>query len=241
MNIVVGFGGAAAKTNNKNLFINKPSISRGENAMRIRLRKFWQLLNMTLATILFCVAFIKPALSQSSPDQPFDIYLPLVTGNYPPLPAIHNGDFELGNNGDWTEYSGSDLYYLIGQPIPFITPSPHSGGWLAWLGGVADDVYRLSQAVTLPADGPLYLRYYYQVYSDKNVCNLDWMLFKVSATVLISRGLCSAENTTDWVAETVDLSAYAGQTITIMFEVTTNSATATSSFFIDDVSLSRTP
>ncbi len=209
--------------------------------MHTRHLKFFTILRVTLATILFSAVFHQPGVSQSSPEGPYDVFLPLLSKPYPPLPDILNGDFELGNNGDWTEYSSSDIYLLIGPYIEFVTPLPHSGGQLAWLGGINDEVGRLSQAVTLPADGPIYLHYYYQVDSEKSLCNADWMHLLVGMTELVSLGLCESGNTTDWVAGTVNLNAYAGQTITIEFEVTTNSDDSTSSFFIDDVSLVRSP
>jgi len=208
--------------------------------MHTRHQKLFTILRVTLLTILFSAVFHQPGVSRSSPDGPYDVFLPLLSKPYPPLPDILNGDFELGNNGDWTEYSSSD-YSLIGPYIEFITPLPPSGTQLAWLGGINNEVASLSQAVTLPADGPVYLRYYYQVDSEKSACNADWMHLLVGMTELVSLGLCEFGNTTDWVAGTVDLNAYAGQTITIEFEVTTDPAADTSSFFIDDVSLVRSP
>jgi hypothetical protein len=212
--------------------------------MQIRQSKKWLFIRVLLTSILLAVAFNRPASSKSSLDEPYDshIYLPLLSKPYPPLPAIQNGDFELGNNGDWTEYSSTDIYYLIGEAIPPVTPPARSGDWIAWLGGLPSEVARLSQDVTLPADGPAYLRYYYQVYSEKSACNADQMRFLVGATELVALGLCDGANTQDWTAEAVDLSAYAGQTITIMFEVTTNSdGEHLSNFYIDDVSLARNP
>ena len=208
--------------------------------MHIRHLKFITILRVTLLTILFSAVFHQPGVSQSGPDGPYDVFLPLLSKPYPPLPDILNGDFELGNNGDWTEDSSLD-YSLIGLYIEFVTPLPHSGMQLAWLGGINNEVASLSQAVTLPADGPVYLRYYYQVDSEKSLCNADWMRLRVGAAVLVTLGLCETGNTSDWVAGTVDLNAYAGQTITIEFEVTTDPAADTSSFFIDDVSLVRSP
>jgi thermitase len=202
-------------------------------------QKFRLIVRVILATILLCVAFIRPVSSQTSPDQPYDVYLPLLSKQYSPLPEIKNGHFELGNNGDWIESSSSG-YNLIGRSIS-ITPVPHSGEWLAWLGGIFDEHASLTQAVTLPADGPVYLEYYYQISSEKSACNADSMRLLVDMAELKSRGLCSAANTEEWITDTVALSAYAGQTITIEFEVTTDSSEVTSSFFLDDVSLSRSP
>ena len=203
--------------------------------------KSWLIVRVTLAAILLSVAFNKPVVSQSSPSQPYDLYLPLVTHGFAPLPAIQNGDFELGDNGDWTVYSSSGYYLIQEENLP---PGldPRSGTWLAWLGGVPNEDSRISRGLTLPAGGPVYLRYYYQVDSSDQVsCTRDWMVFLVGTTQLASMGLCEAANTLSWTPGTVNLSAYAGQVITVTFQVTTSLTGVGSSFFIDDVSLVRTP
>lgn len=201
-------------------------------------QKYGQILCVILAAILLSVAWFGPASSQSSPDQPYDIYMPLVANGAPPLPEIQNGDFEAGLNGDWTVYSYAG-YYII-QEENLLIP-PRSGNWLAWLGGLADEDCSISQSVSLPAGGPAYLRYYYQVDSTAASCDQDWMRFQVGAAELASLALCESANTPSWTAGAVDLSAYTGQTITITFQVTTDPAGEGSSFFIDDVSLSRNP
>jgi hypothetical protein len=203
-------------------------------------QKFWLIARVILATILLCVAFNRPVVSQSSPSQPYDVYLPLIASGFSPLPAIQNGDFELGDNGDWTVYSSAEYSVIQEDELPPWL-DPHSGSWLAWMGGVPDEDSRISQGVILPAGGPVYLRYYYQVDSNKSMCYADWMRFQVGATQLASLGLCDSTNTPSWMPGTVDLSAYAGQTITITFQVTTSLTGDGSSFFIDDVSLVRAP
>jgi hypothetical protein len=201
--------------------------------------KFWTIVRVTLAAILFSVAFNRPVFSQSSPDQPYDLYLPLIASGFSPLPDIQNDDFELGDNGDWTVYSSGE-YFLITNENLYLTP--HSGSWLAWMGGYPGEDSRISQGVTLPSGGPVYLRFYYQVDSSGQAsCTLDWMVFLVGNTQLASLGLCGASDTSDWEVGTVNLSAYAGQAITVTFQVTTSLSGAGSAFFIDDVSLIRTP
>ena len=201
-------------------------------------QKFWFIVRVTLVSILFSVAFNKPVFSQSSPDQPYDVYLPLIASGYLPLPAIQNGDFEQGDNGDWTVYSSGNYFLVTDDWLPL---TPHSGNWLAWMGGAPDEDSRISQGVTLPAGGPVYLRYYYQVDSQKTSCTEDWMYFLVGTTQLASLRLCQASDTTDWEVGTVNLSAFAGQTITVTFQVTTSLTGNGSGFFIDDVSLVRSP
>jgi hypothetical protein len=203
--------------------------------------KCWHIVRVILATILLCVAFNRPVVSQSSPSQPYDLYMPLIANGFSPLPPIQNGDFEQGDNGDWTVYSSADYSVIQEEYLPPWL-DPHSGSWLAWMGGVPDEDSRISQGITLPSGGPVYLRYYYQVDSSDQVsCTRDWMVFLVGTTQLASMGLCEAANTLSWTPGTVDLSVYAGQAITVTFQVTTSLIGEGSSFFIDDVSLARSP
>ena len=81
-------------------------------------QKYGQILCVILATILLSVAWFGPVSSQSSPDQPYDIYMPLVANGSPPLPEIQNGDFEAGDNGDWTVYSYAGYYLIQEEQLP---------------------------------------------------------------------------------------------------------------------------
>ena len=56
----------------------------------------------------------------------------------------------------------------------------------------------------------------------------------VDQTAVKSFELCQNKNTGDWTLETIDLSAYAGQTVTLRFRTPLN-ATGKSNFFLDDV------
>jgi len=208
--------------------------------MHIRHLKFITILCVTLLTILFSAVFHQPGVSQRSPDGPYDVFLPLLSRHpYTPLPDIQNGDFEHGDNGDWTAYSSNDYYLITHDLLPL---PPRSGNWLAWMGGVPEEDSRISQGVSLPSDGPVYLRYYYQVDSSgQDSCTQDWMFFLVGSTALASLGLCEASDTSAWEPGTVNLSAFAGQTITVTFQVTTSVTGTGSAFFVDDVSLVRSP
>ena len=149
--------------------------------MHIRHLKFITILCVTLLTILFSAVFHQPGVSAEQPRRALRRLLAAAIQHpYTPLPDIHNGDFEHGDNGDWTAYSSND-YYLITHdllPIP-----PRSGNWLAWMGGVPEEDSRISQGLSLPSDGPVYLRYYYQVDSfGQDSCTQDWMFFLVGPT-----------------------------------------------------------
>ncbi len=64
--------------------------------MHTRHLKFITILRVILLTILFSAVFHQPGVSQSSPDGPYDVFLPLLSSPYySPLPDIQNGDFEM--------------------------------------------------------------------------------------------------------------------------------------------------
>ena len=118
---------------------------------------------------------------------------------------------------------------------------PRSGGWVAWLGGLDNEISVIAQSVTLPATGPVYLRYYYQIATDETViCDADFAGVLVNSTVVWQTGLCQASATTDWTAGTIDLSTYAGQTVSLEFRVETDFSLP-SSLFLDDVALQSSP
>lgn len=154
---------------------------------------------------------------------------------------IQNGDFELGQQV-WIEQS-SHNYTLIcadgacGNNVP-----PHSGTYLAWLGGGNNETSVLVQPWrAVPAGQPATLNFYNYV-SSTDACGYD------KAAVLAKRQsgggfnlltyipLCSSNNSTDWVLESIDMSAYAGDSVMLVFYTVTD-GTLSSSWFVDDVSL----
>jgi len=54
------------------------------------------------------------------------------------------------------------------------------------------------------------------------------------------RCACKEKNTSGWTAVTVDLAAFAGQTVTLRFHATLN-GDANSNFFLDDVAFIACP
>jgi len=160
------------------------------------------------------------------------VFLPLVLRSYAetPLSPLVNGNFEGGHTG-WTEYSlqGWDLIVNTGEPnmIP-----PHSGVWAAWLGGDDDETATLEQAVYVPASAP-YLGYWY-VIGSQDACSYDKAWVKVNATPLKTYDLCQSQATGGWVKQVLNLTAYAGQQVTLQFGASTD-ASQFSNFFIDDV------
>ncbi|MGD9404299.1 MAG: S8 family serine peptidase [Anaerolineae bacterium] len=164
---------------------------------------------------------------------PQGVYLPLVMRTYPAPDPIVNGDFEDGPWQGWIEYSKYPDIPIVVDSTYSIVP-PHSGSWLAWLGGLEDEHAYIEQPVTVPS-GRSYLHFWQWRLASTLDCNADQAILLVNGLPLMTRELCLQSNTGGWVETAVDLSAYVGQTVPIQFLVETSPGTA-SSWFIDDIS-----
>jgi hypothetical protein len=150
------------------------------------------------------------------------------------LPPVVNGDFELGPGVGWVEASGTGRELVVQSS----SPPPHSGQWLATLGGEMYDY--IEQAFTLPATGPIYLHFSVQIRSNATSCyykNAVRIMFN-SAEVL-KYTLCQPNSTSDWVPISLNLSGYTGQTVTVRFYVTNLSELGY--FYLEDFYFSNSP
>ncbi len=160
---------------------------------------------------------VQPQITQTSPNSTDDIL---------------NGDFENGRDGSWVEYSQNGwvrIRYFVDLPV-----TPHSGNWAVWLGGDYDEVSNISQEVAIPSDATT-LRYWYWIGSE-DLCEYDFGHVKINDTDLVTLDLCEQNNTGGWVQRTVNISAYSGTTVTLKFQVETDSS-FNSNLFLDDVTL----
>jgi hypothetical protein len=161
---------------------------------------------------------------------------PTPTPTLPPQSILLNGGFEQGPVV-WVEYS-SNGWRLILRDIHLPVP-PHSGSWAAWLGGDFNEASILSQQIYL-APGDTTLRYRHWIAS-QDICDPDYDIAGVliNDTAVDAFLLCEPENTNGWSVRIVDLSAYAGQSVTIHFAAFTDGS-LNSNLFLDDISLDST-
>lgn len=178
-----------------------------------------------------------------TPTTPPSADTPTPTPTTPPSSGdpLINGDFEQGNGVGWTESStnGFTLYGTaaeMGVTFPF---APNGGSAMAWLGRADNETSIIAQTITVPNDGMHYIYYSYQLQSD-DICGWDFAYLKVDNNIIATGNLCSSNNISVWTAAGFDLSAYAGQSVSLSFEATTDFSTS-SSFFVDDVYFSSTP
>jgi hypothetical protein len=207
---------------------------------------------MTLFTgflLLFLLALpLTPRLSgqaapldEEIPEEEWTLYLPIVLRPSP----IANHDFERGPLG-WDQYQ----FPINGFPLLIVNAgfesyaTPRSGSWLAWLGGELNKEYSIGQQLTVPVSEP-YLTYWYWIdsiepcgYSFGGVMVNGERQHKNNLEEL--HNLCEDEETFGWAQNGVDLSAYAGQTITLELYARTGEV-GFSHLFIDDLAFTAVP
>jgi serine protease len=167
------------------------------------------------------------------------IYLPIITKQLPPPPPqnpILNPGFESGA-ASWTKYSTHGWPVIMNAGFPG-TVAPHTGSWAAWLGGDYDDISYVQQQVTVPASTP-HLTYWHWIAS-QDICGFDYGGVLVNGTVVDQYDLCDDNDTHGWVKHSVNLAAYAGQSVTIQVRVETDNL-LNSNLFVDDFSFAATP
>lgn len=167
------------------------------------------------------------------PDDSYQIIDREVT-----LPAYLNGDFDLGNSGDWEGSSTNfgdveTLFYSLSEEPA--APPPHSGDYATWLGGENDEVSRLAQEINIPKTEAIRLKYVYQIASD-DFCGFDIAQVRVDGEVVAEYQLCFDAQTTGWQSASVDVSRFAGRPAPLEFTVQTDDADV-SNFFVDTVSI----
>ena len=163
-------------------------------------------------------------------------YTPTPTTTTPtstPEPEICNGDFEQGKTC-WIEES-SNGYDLITNDFEGYL-SPHSGSWAAWLGGDYNEASLIYQQIMVPTTNPN-LTYWLWIAS-VDYCGYDVAGVVINEDAVDAYWLCEDENTGGWVQRVVNLSAYAGQSVTLYFLADTDGS-LNSSLFIDDVQFQK--
>lgn len=156
-----------------------------------------------------------------------------------PIPAmvpITNGNFESGRTG-WSEVSSNEFPLIFDRPGLPSSIVPRSGSWLAWLGGANDEIAYIEQEVSIPSNAPHFTYWYWVVSEDS--CGNDRGAVVLNGRIIADiYELCSSTETNGWQARSVDLSAFAGQTVLIQIRAETDDNGIFSNLFIDDVAFS---
>ena len=141
---------------------------------------------------------------------------------------LTNGGFESGSTG-WTASSG-----VITTST---SRSPRTGSYYAWLDGYGSShTDTLSQSVTLPAGCSATLTFYLHVDTAETTTSTayDKLTVKAGSTTLATYSNLNAA--TGYTLRTLNLSSFAGQTVTLTFTGTEDVSLQTS-FTLDDAAV----
>jgi Zn-dependent metalloprotease len=139
-----------------------------------------------------------------------------------------NPGFESGNTG-WSTTSGV-IDNTSGEPA-------RTGSWKAWLDGYGTThTDTLSQSVAIPAGCSATLTYYLHVDTQETTGSTAYDKLTLTANGTSKASFSNLNHNTGYAVHTVDLSSYAGTTVTIKFTGTEDSSLATN-FVVDDTSL----
>lgn len=151
-----------------------------------------------------------------------------------------NPGFESGRNGQWVE-SSSGGYNIVDNTV---SPAARTGNWKAWLGGYNSANDTLYQQVAIPAGSAPVLTFYLRIDSAELVDGTPWDYLNVrvrstTGTLLGTLATFTDEHKNAYASYglvTLSLSSFAGQTVRVCFETTTDTADV-SSFLLDDTAV----
>jgi hypothetical protein len=146
-------------------------------------------------------------------------------GTGTPTERVTNGSFESGNS-----------YWSLGSGASVVTTRAYSGTHSLLVGGTTSSTQSATQQVSVPTGATsqtLTLRTYIST-QESGTTPYDTLNIQANGTTL--KSYTNASTKGSWFATTLDLSAYAGQTITLKFQAVNDSMLPTS-FYVDVVSV----
>ncbi|GAA1275674.1 M4 family metallopeptidase [Kitasatospora nipponensis] len=149
-------------------------------------------------------------------------------GGCTPAQLIGNGGFETGSAAPWTATSG-----VVDNSS---SQAAHGGSWKAWLDGYGSShTDSLSQSVTIPAGCKASFSFWLHIdTAETGSTAYDKLTVTANGTTLKTYSNVNAA--TGYTQQTVDLSSYAGQTVTLKFNGVEDSSLQTS-FVVDDAAV----
>jgi len=146
-------------------------------------------------------------------------------GTGTPAERVTNGGFESGNS-----------YWSLGSGAAVVTTRAYAGTHSLLAGGTVSSTQSATQQVTIPTGASsqtLTFRTYVTT-QESGTTAYDKLNIQANGTTL--KTYSNASTNGSWFATTLDLSAYAGQTITLKFQAV-NDSTLPTSFYVDAVSV----
>lgn len=196
--------------------------------------------------LLYTASLGGPTPTPTATRTPGPSPTPTRTPTRTPTPApgsctnrVTNGSFESGAQG-WSQDSTHGYTLICTAAACGPNLNPHGGSYAVWLGGDDGETSKVYQNnVVLPAGQTAILTFWQRLESE-DFCGYDYGYVKVTTggtTKTIKKyNLCYTSVTNGWVKRSLDLSSYAGKTIRLMFQATTDFSLV-SSFLVDDVAI----
>ncbi|MFE3413762.1 M1 family aminopeptidase [Streptomyces mirabilis] len=182
-----------------------------------------------LAATALGIAALAAALLPVTPAAAAPPTAPLAA-DCTPAQVVTNGGFESGTS-PWTQSSSTVITSRSGQ-------SAHGGTSFAWLNGVGSThTDTLSQSVTIPSGcSSATLSFWLHIDTAETTSSTayDKLTAKIGSTTLATYS--NLNKATGYVQKSFDVSAFAGQTVSLAFTGTEDSSLQTS-FVLDDIAL----
>ncbi len=168
----------------------------------------------------------------------FTAYATQPNSGYAPQDLINDGSFEADpTTGPWTEIDSTGCTPWIGDWFTIVGVTAYDGAQYFWAGGYCGTPNNNSayQSITIPASHARLSFWYYATRSDPDdPTNNGMASVKINGTDVWTLEMSQANNTTGWVNQIVDVSAYSGQTVTLTFAAV-QGASGVGNVFFDQV------
>ncbi|MFD5463938.1 putative Ig domain-containing protein [Kitasatospora sp. NPDC127059] len=150
-------------------------------------------------------------------------------GSCTPAQLLGNPGFETGSAAPWTATSGV-IDNSASEPA-------HSGSWKAWLDGYGTShTDSLAQTVTVPSGCKATLSYWLHIDTAETTTTAQYDKLTVTVNGTTVATYSNLDHNTGYAQKTIDLSAYAGQSVALKFTGVEDSSLQTS-FVIDDTAI----
>jgi hypothetical protein len=152
----------------------------------------------------------------ANPDFQATVYNSALPHLDRPWALISDGDFENATSA-WFEVDNTGCTPWIGDWSSIVGIVAYHGSQYFWAGGYcgAANSNSATQSLLVPASTPVLSFYYQAARTDADGTTNGVAYVKVNGTSVWSLSMVQANNTTSWVKVSVDLSAYAGQTVSL--------------------------
>jgi len=160
------------------------------------------------------------------------VFMPIAANQT--FSVLSNSNFEAGAT-NWKEFSLRNAKLVVKAETAKV--AAHSGLWISYLAGLNKEVSFVNQKITLPRQQAA-LQFWHWIASNDE-CGYDFGGVLINNVVVDKFDLCTTTGTKGWKLRTLNVNAYAGQTIELQIRAETDSLTP-SILLVDDVTLSGT-